>query len=885
MGNSYTFTTSGNIQSGSIVRAEDFTTEYTALQSAFDSSSGHSHDGTAGEGGRIETVGPAGQLVVTASALTGSSSKLLNLGTSSNLLLDVFIADDKKIQFGDAQDATIEYDEDGTDRLLFAGANIRIANTNNILEFRDGDLKIHSSGDGQLDIDADTELEIVAPTVDIQASTAITLASDAVTFGENGDTDIVLSFNANTSDGTLTWMEDEAHFKVSDDVVIDSTKKIYFNDEGGEHISGDATDLTITSGNDLNLTATTDINIPADVGLTFGNDAEKIEGDGTDLTISGNNINLTAVADVNIPTDVGLTFATTEKIESDGTDLTITVGSGGDINIPANIGMTFGNDGEKIEGDGTDLTITGNNINLTATADVVIPADVGITFGSGEKIEGDSTDLTVTSGNDINLTATGTVNLNTDAIGLHFGVNEDVTLTHVHDTGLLLNSTNELQFGSSSTKVHQSSSGVLDLTATTVRVSNDLHLNTDSSVLGFGQHNDITVTHVADTGLNITCVNTDANAGPVLVLDRNNDNASNNDIIGSVQFKGDNASNASVIMGEIKTKITDTTAGNEDSDVIISNMVAGTATPQLTISSTGVTANVSFTNSGDLTVGDDLLLNTDSAVISLGAGADATITHDGTTGVTIAANPITIDSGDALTLDAHTGIFVFKDAGTEILRFTEGNSGDVTIKLATNAKDLVFTDNGDATNMKILDAAAGINVPGEVQTTKIAFTDGDDAITIADGGGITLAAGLDCGDNNITNVGSIALDSIASDAGTGTAITFSAGNVPNTNLETSVSGDTAPDFSQYTNFIWTLTGNLVLTDPGDEVKGQSGIFVFIQDGSGNRTLSHANDVYRTAGATAITLSTAASSVDIVPYFVEADGKIHLGAAQLAFADA
>ena len=885
MGNSYTFTTSGNIQSGSIVRAEDFTTEYTALQSAFDSSSGHSHDGTAGEGGRIETVGPAGQLVVTASALTGSSSKLLNLGTSSNLLLDVFIADDKKIQFGDAQDATIEYDEDGTDRLLFAGANIRIANTNNILEFRDGDLKIHSSGDGQLDIDADTELEIVAPTVDIQASTAITLASDAVTFGENGDTDIVLSFNANTSDGTLTWMEDEAHFKFSDDVVVDSTKKIYFNDEGGEHISGDATDLTITSGNDLNLTATTDINIPADVGLTFGNDAEKIEGDGTDLTISGNNINLTAVADVNIPTDVGLTFATTEKIESDGTDLTITVGSGGDINIPANIGMTFGNDGEKIEGDGTDLTITGNNINLTATADVVIPADVGITFGSGEKIEGDSTDLTVTSGNDINLTATGTVNLNTDAIGLHFGVNEDVTLTHVHDTGLLLNSTNELQFGSSSTKVHQSSSGVLDLTATTVRVSNDLHLNTDSSVLGFGQHNDITVTHVADTGLNITCVNTDANAGPVLVLDRNNDNASNNDIIGSVQFKGDNASNASVIMGEIKTKITDTTAGNEDSDVIISNMVAGTATPQLTISSTGVTANVSFTNSGDLTVGDDLLLNTDSAVISLGAGADATITHDGTTGVTIAANPITIDSGDALTLDAHTGIFVFKDAGTEILRFTEGNSGDVTIKLATNAKDLVFTDNGDATNMKILDAAAGINVPGEVQTTKIAFTDGDDAITIADGGGITLAAGLDCGDNNITNVGSIALDSIASDAGTGTAITFSAGNVPNTNLETSVSGDTAPDFSQYTNFIWTLTGNLVLTDPGDEVKGQSGIFVFIQDGSGNRTLSHANDVYRTAGATAITLSTAASSVDIVPYFVEADGKIHLGAAQLAFADA
>jgi len=147
----------------------------------------------------------------------------------------------------------------------------------------------------------------------------------------------------------------------------------------------------------------------------------------------------------------------------------------------------------------------------------------------------------------------------------------------------------------------------------------------------------------------------------------------------------------------------------------------------------------------DAIIGDDLKLLSDSAVLSLGVGSDATLTHDGTTGVTIAANPITVDSGAALTLDAHTGVFVFKDAGSEVLRFTEGNSGDVTVKLATNGKDLVFTDNGDATNMKILDAAAGINVPGEVQTTKIAYTDGDDAITIADGGGVTTASTLTIG--------------------------------------------------------------------------------------------------------------------------------------------
>jgi hypothetical protein len=156
------------------------------------------------------------------------------------------------------------------------------------------------------------------------------------------------------------------------------------------------------------------------------------------------------------------------------------------------------------------------------------------------------------------------------------------------------------------------------------------------------------------------------------------------------------------------------------------------------------TADGSLQTDGGLSVvkdavfGDDVKLLSDSAVLALGDGSDATLTHDGTTGVTIAANPITVDSGAALTLDAHTGVFVFKDAGSEVLRFTEGNSGDVTVKLATDGKDLVFTDNGDATGLKILDAAAGINVPGEVQTTGIGYTDGDNAITIADGGGITV---------------------------------------------------------------------------------------------------------------------------------------------------
>ncbi len=123
------------------------------------------------------------------------------------------------------------------------------------------------------------------------------LLGTSITIGDGtAGTDLTITFDGETSDGVMYWMEDEDHFKFADDIVVDSTKRLYFNDEGGEYIYGDGTDLYLTSG--------ADINIPADIGLTFGNDGEKIEGDGTDLTITGNNIKLTATADVVIPAQI-----------------------------------------------------------------------------------------------------------------------------------------------------------------------------------------------------------------------------------------------------------------------------------------------------------------------------------------------------------------------------------------------------------------------------------------------------------------------------------------------------------------------------------------------------------------------------------------------------
>lgn len=99
---------------------------------------------------------------------------------------------------------------------------------------------------------------------------------------------------------------------------------------------------------------------------------------------------------------------------------------------------------------------------------------------------------------------------------------------------------------------------------------------------------------------------------------------------------------------------------------------------------------------------------------------------------------------------------------------------------------------------------------------------------------------------------------------------------------TSATGATTLNFDTYQNFVLTLTGNVTLSNPTTEVVGQSGFIVFIQDGTGSRTVSLGTE-YLTAAAAGITLSTAASSIDIVPYVVKATGEILLGDATLGYA--
>jgi len=103
-----------------------------------------------------------------------------------------------------------------------------------------------------------------------------------------------------------------------------------------------------------------------------------------------------------------------------------------------------------------------------------------------------------------------------------------------------------------------------------------------------------------------------------------------------------------------------------------------------------------------------------------------------------------------------------------------------------------------------------------------------------------------------------------------------------TDTDTSNSGTVDLDFTADTNFVLTLTGNITSLTASNEVVGQSGFIVFIQDGTGGRTVALHGD-YETAAGAGLTLTSTASATDIVPYVVAASSRILLGTPQLAFA--
>ena len=239
-------------------------------------------------------------------------------------------------------------------------------------------------------------------------------------------------------------------------------------------------------------------------------------------------------------------------------------------------------------------------------------------------------------------------------------------------------------------------------------------------------------------------------------------------------------------------------------------------------------------------------------------------------------------TGQGLTVDAGD---VYFNTTNDIIRVYDGAawndafiSGTGYLQAANNLSDVASAATA-LTNLGLTATAAEINYNdittlGTVEANKTVTADGSGEITVPDDKKIIFGTDSDA---------SIKYDETTSDRllVEGAQVEFAKSVLGSTNTNASVTGSTTLDFATNQNFVLTLTGNVTLDNPTTEQVGQSGFIVFIQDGTGGRTVSLGTD-YETAGGAGLTLSTDASTTDVVPYIVAASGRILLGTPQLAF---
>ena len=590
------------------------------------------------------------------------------------------------------------------------------------------------------------------------------LLSNTITFGTGVDTDISVTFNANTSDGVLTWMEDEDYFQFSDDLLISTTEKIQFRDTAIYiHSSADG-QLDLVADTEIQIAATTiDVNGNLDVSGT-------IVSGGTLTATTSIGIGSAVLTEAELEMLDGITAGTAAASKA------VVLSADKDIatvrNVTSNGTVQFGS-----LSDGT-ITATAfvDEDDMASNSAALIPTQQSVkayvdgsaqTMGDGFVLEdGDGTEVTITENKEVKFVEGG-------------GIDIDWTDT---DNG--------------------TDADPYDLTFTIVAAQTGITSVTNTS-LTVGRDADNDIDFATDNNIIFRA----AGADQVKIIDGVLAPVSDNDVdlgSSSLQFKD------AYIHGTL------------EADAITLNGTAlGSTFSAIAGSSSIVTTGA--LDSGSITSGFGTINNGSSTITTTGAvsGGSFVVPDDGDIGSASATDAIQISSA---------GIVTFKDD----IKIKDGG----TIGVASAADAMTVS-------------SAGI----------VTFKDD---ILIKDGGTIGVASDAD----------------VITIASTGVT-TFSKAVVGSTDTDTSNTGSVTLDFNTNQNFVLTFTGNVTLANPSTESVGQTGVIICIQDGTGSRTLSLGTD-YETAGGAGITLSTAASAVDVIPYVVKASGSIQLGAPQLAF---
>ena len=161
------------------------------------------------------------------------------------------------------------------------------------------------------------------------------------------------------------------------------------------------------------------------------------------------------------------------------------------------------------------------------------------------------------------------------------------------------------------------------------------------------------------TQLTLTSTDADASAGPVLELYRNSSSPADDDVLGEIEFHGENDADEKIQYGLIAAKLQDASDGTEDVRLSFKTITAGTERERITIQPT------------------ETVLNEDSVDVDFRVESNAQenmlVVNGGHNSVQINTNAELI-TGDAV-LSVRGQIEIVTDAGTQCLEMQRQDAG------------------------------------------------------------------------------------------------------------------------------------------------------------------------------------------------------------------